>query len=142
MLTLPSLWYTCRKKNITQLLEINNTTKEYIYNKGKISEKKDSTDFTFEDKMDAISNSRFILIKDYDVNLIANALAVSTIPVIADHIHILDLVENKHYVKESKYKHNMKYAEIKKNCSEYYQDNISTEGYRSKLFDHILIRSI
>ena len=133
---------TKNNKSSKQLLEIDNESGEYVFRKGDIVERIDSSDFTFKDKMDAISIAKFVLVKDYDINLIANALAVSTIPVVADHIDVQDLVEGKHFVRQSKYSDNMKYSHMKGNCIRYYESSISPESVVKKLLNHVFIGSV
>ena len=62
-----------------------------------------SVGWTFEERMDRVAESRFIAVESHDVNLVANALAVGTIPVFPDDLEVPDLEEGVHYVRQTAY---------------------------------------
>ena len=88
--------------------------------------------------MNAISVSKYIGIRTYDVNMIANALAVSTIPVVPDEMEVQGLVEDRHYVRESKYTDDLKHSNMKNNCRRY-ENEIAPDMIIKKLLNHVFV---
>ena len=129
-------------KKTKQIVEIDEKNNEVVYTKGISVEKREMGDLTFIDKMNAISVSKYIRIRTYDVNMFANALAVSTIPVIPDDMEVQGLVEDRHYVRESKYTDDLKHSNMKINCRRYYENEIAPDMVIKKLLNHVFIGSV
>ena len=130
-------------KKTKQIVEIDaRKTMRLSIQKGFRWKKREMGDLTFIDKMNAISVSKYIRIRTYDVNMFANALAVSTIPVIPDDMEVQGLVEDRHYVRESKYTDDLKHSNMKINCRRYYENEIAPDMVIKKLLNHVFIGSI
>jgi len=99
-----------------------------------------SVGWTFEERMDRIAEARFIAVESHDVNLVANALAVGTIPVFPNDLEIPGLEEGTHYVRQAAYSAGAtKHGSMKKACRAYYHDCMSVRAVANKLLSHDLV---
>lgn len=101
------------------------------------------TDYNWEDKYNIIAKSKFIIINEIDVHLIANCIALQVIPVISDNISLLDLKQDLHYIRKSDFDKQLCNYEIMANeLNVYYNKFMKPSSVLQRLLYHIFIGGI
>ena len=88
-----------------------------------------------------LSKVKYCLIEEHDVNLIAELIGLSVIPVIMNDNQILDLEENVHYIKYENLDKQTHIDErrMRDNCIEYYNNKIISEAVFRLIVNHVLV---
>ena len=131
----------CKKVyDVVSVEEGNIKAFKYLAKTNKLKEKAtfDTNDLSWEEKYKIISKSKFIMINEIDVNLIANCLAMQVVIIADENITLLDIEKDKHYIHFGSLQEKFPmWKDLAADCEEYYSNSISPKGVFTKLLAHV-----